>query len=61
MPKWAQYFAEVMPMTHYIRLIRGVMLKGWSFWVALPEMSVLALMLVVLGFIAVRRYQDVIA
>ncbi len=61
MPQWAQYFAEILPMTHYIRLIRGVMLKGWNLWLALPEMGVLALMLAILAAVAVRRYQDVIA
>lgn len=61
MPRWAQYFAELLPTTHYIRLVRGIMLKGWDVAVALPQIGVLAVMLLVLSFIAVRRYQDTIA
>ena len=61
MPWWAQALAEVLPTTHFIRLVRGIMLKGWTLGAALPEMGVLALMLVVLGTVAVRRYQDTVA
>lgn len=60
-PQWAQYFAELLPTTHYIRLVRGIMLKGWDLAAALPQIGVLVLMLLVLGFVAVRRYQDTIA
>ncbi|HEX2724760.1 MAG TPA: ABC transporter permease, partial [Beijerinckiaceae bacterium] len=28
MPVWAQYVGEILPLTHYLRLVRGVMLKG---------------------------------
>ncbi|HEY6942921.1 ABC transporter permease, partial [Dokdonella sp.] len=28
MPKFAQWLAEVLPLTHFLRLIRGVMLRG---------------------------------
>jgi ABC-2 type transport system permease protein len=28
MPAWAQYIGEVLPLTHYLRIVRGVMLKG---------------------------------
>lgn len=61
MPQWAQWLAEMLPTTHFIRLVRGIMLKGWSLSDALPSMAVMALMLVVLGTIAVRRYQDTVA
>jgi len=37
------------------------MLKGWGIVDALPEMGVLAGMLVLLGSLAVRRYQDTVA
>lgn len=28
MPLWAQYLGEIFPLTHFLRLIRAVMLKG---------------------------------
>ena len=61
MPQAAQWLAEVLPPTHYIRLVRGIMLKGWDVRLAAPETAVLVLMLVVLGTVAVRRYRDTIA
>jgi ABC-2 type transport system permease protein len=35
MPRVAQWIAEVLPMTHFMRLIRGVVLRGAS----LPELT----------------------
>ncbi len=61
MPRWAQLLAECLPTTHYIRLVRGIMLKGWDISMAAPQAGVLTVMLLVLVFIAVRRYQDTIA
>ncbi len=31
MPAWAQYVGEVLPLTHYLRIVRGIMLKGAAF------------------------------
>src|SRR6185295_6330691 len=28
MPIWAQYLGEILPLTHYNRIVRGIMLKG---------------------------------
>jgi len=28
MPVWAQYVGEALPLTHYVRIIRAIMLKG---------------------------------
>ena len=28
MPRWAQWIGEALPLTHFLRIVRGVMLKG---------------------------------
>ena len=30
MPVWAQYIGEALPLTHYLRIVRSIMLKGSS-------------------------------
>lgn len=47
MPRPAQIIAEVLPMTHFMRLIRGVILRGAT----LPELS--SELFVLVGFILV--------
>ncbi|MGQ3674767.1 ABC transporter permease [Xanthobacter sp. TB0139] len=58
MPDWAQTLGEGLPLTHYLRLVRGVMLKGAGF--ADLQMDVLALvvlMLMAMG-LAMARYRQ---
>jgi ABC-2 type transport system permease protein len=31
MPDWAQMVGEVLPLTHFLRIVRGIMLKGAGF------------------------------
>ncbi len=61
MPAWAQMLAYCLPSTHFIKLVRGIMLKGWNLSLALQPMSILFAMLLGASFVAVRRYQDTIA
>ena len=28
MPVWAQYVGEALPLTHFLRIVRAIMLKG---------------------------------
>ena len=30
MPRWAQGFAEILPLTHFVRIVRGILLRGAS-------------------------------
>jgi ABC-2 type transport system permease protein len=57
MPGWAQAIGEVIPTTHFLRIVRGVMLKGATASQMSEELAVLALMLVVVMAIAVSRYK----
>lgn len=57
MPMWAQYLGNVLPLTHFIYIVRGVMLKGIGLaevWVDL--WPILVFMLVML-IIALKRYR----
>ena len=45
MPDWAQWIGEVLPLTHFLRIVRGIMLKGNGF--ADMQMDVLALIIFV--------------
>jgi len=56
MPKPAQWIAEMLPMTHFIRLIRGVVLRGATLSELSNEVAILAGFVVVAMTIAVLRF-----
>ncbi len=56
MPRAAQILAEVLPLTHFIRLIRGVMLRGASLQELSGELLVLGGFIVVLMTLAILRF-----
>jgi ABC-2 type transport system permease protein len=55
MPKPAQWLAEVLPMTHFIRVIRAIMVRGASLAEMPREMLALALIAAVLLVLSTRR------
>ncbi len=57
MPQWAQYLGEVFPLTHFLRIVRGIMLKGSSLAEVAPNIWPLALILAVVTVAALKRYQ----
>jgi ABC-2 type transport system permease protein len=58
MPGWAQTLGEIFPLTHFLRIIRAVMLKG-SDWQAVSfEVGVLALFIVIYGGLALMRFRS---
>jgi ABC-2 type transport system permease protein len=56
MPGWAQVLGEVFPLTHFLRIVRGIMLKGSDAAGILPNLWPLALILVVVSTAAMLRY-----
>jgi ABC-2 type transport system permease protein len=56
MPRPAQVIAEALPLTHFIRLIRGVMLRGASLQELSAELLILAGFIVVLMTLAILRF-----
>lgn len=57
MPQAAQWIAEVLPMTHFMRLIRGVMLRGASLPELSSELSWLGGFILIMMTIAILKFQ----
>ena len=57
MPEWAQVIGEAFPLTHFLRIVRGIMLKGSEFHEIAPHVWPLALILAVVSIAALTRYQ----
>jgi len=58
MPAWAQVLGSILPLTHYLRLVRGVLLKGNGLAEIWPNLWPIALFLVVVLAVGVRRYRQ---
>ncbi|HQR54607.1 MAG TPA: ABC transporter permease [Burkholderiaceae bacterium] len=58
MPRWAQWIGEALPLTHFLRIVRGVMLKGAGLVDILPQAWPIALFIVVVGIIGLKRYKQ---
>jgi ABC-2 type transport system permease protein len=57
MPQWAQAIGEVIPLTHFLRIVRGIMLKGANFAEIWPNVWPLAVIWAALATIALLRYR----
>jgi ABC-2 type transport system permease protein len=57
MPLWAQYLGEIFPLTHFLRLIRAIMLKGVGAEIVGNQFAILALFALGLSFIALQRFR----
>jgi len=51
---------EVFPLTHFLRIVRGILLKGNGLMLVLPELWPMLLFLLVAGGIALKRYRQTI-
>lgn len=58
MPQWAQYLGEVLPLTHFLRIVRGIMLKGSGAPQMWTELWPMLLFMAVAGLIALKRYRQ---
>jgi ABC-2 type transport system permease protein len=56
MPRWAQIVGEILPLTHFLRIIRGILLKGNGPAEIAPQLWPIALFAAVALFIGVKRY-----
>jgi ABC-2 type transport system permease protein len=57
MPDWAQWVGQVLPLTHYLRVVRAILLKGAAFTEILHDVWPLALFWIAVSTIAIVRYR----
>lgn len=58
MPRWAQYIGDVLPLTHFLRIVRGILLKGNGLVEIAPELWPIALFAVVALAVGIKRYRQ---
>jgi len=58
MPEWAQWIGEIFPLTHFLRIVRGVLLKGNDLVTILPNLWPIAAFLLVAALLALFRYRE---
>jgi ABC-2 type transport system permease protein len=57
MPVWAQWLGETLPLSHFLRIIRGVLLKG-NGWIEIwPELWPILLFMFLVSALALLRYR----
>lgn len=57
MPAWAQYVGECLPLTHYLRIVRAIMLKGATMQNLRFDALALAALMLLAMTIAVTRFR----
>ncbi|WP_367716802.1 ABC transporter permease [Nitratireductor sp. GISD-1A_MAKvit] len=57
MPEWAQWLGETFPLTHFLRVVRAIMLKGADLPAVAFETGVLAAFILVYAAFALMRFR----
>jgi ABC-2 type transport system permease protein len=58
MPDWAQAIGSCLPLTHFLRIVRGILLKGNGVAEILPELWPILLFMTVAMAVGVKRYRQ---
>ncbi|MGB6347743.1 MAG: ABC transporter permease, partial [Methyloceanibacter sp.] len=58
MPLWAQAIGEVLPLTHFLRIVRGITLKGNGFGDMQSDVLALTLFMVAAMALALFRFRE---
>ncbi|HKR85130.1 MAG TPA: ABC transporter permease, partial [Terriglobales bacterium] len=58
MPHWAQVIGEAFPLTHFLRIVRGILLKGNGLIDVSLQLWQIALFALIVLAIAVKRYRQ---
>ncbi|WP_374305901.1 ABC transporter permease [Ferrovibrio sp.] len=57
MPAWAQILGEALPLTHFLRIVRGILLKGNGWADIWPDLWPILTFLVAAAILALIRYR----
>ena len=58
MPEWAQAVGELLPLTHFLRVVRGILLKGNGLYDIVLQLWQIALFAVVALAVGIKRYRQ---
>jgi ABC-2 type transport system permease protein len=58
MPVWAQWIGSCLPLTHFLRIVRGILLKGNGLSEIAPEIWPIAIFVAVAMTVSVKRYRQ---
>ena len=57
MPEWAQWLGEILPVTHFLRIVRGILLKGNEFQDFIVDFVALIFILFIVCILSIRCYR----
>jgi ABC-2 type transport system permease protein len=57
MPGWAQVLGSCLPVTHFLRVVRGALLKDASFAALTPSLAALGVFVIAISTLAMLRYR----
>jgi ABC-2 type transport system permease protein len=58
MPEWAQWLGTCLPLTHFLRIVRGILLKGNGLAEITPELWPIALFVTLAMALGIKRYRQ---
>jgi ABC-2 type transport system permease protein len=58
MPVWAQWIGTCLPLTHFLRIVRGILLKGNGLVDISPEIWPIALFVAIAMTVSIKRYRQ---
>jgi ABC-2 type transport system permease protein len=56
MPKALQYLSQIIPATHFITILKGIMIKGITFSYLIKETSILVLLTLIFIVISIKKF-----